>query len=440
MKKIVIGLVVLLLGYAMDSLAFLPTGGESSVRVPFYCGRFTFGMTGLGWRSTINDLDFALNNPTDSTSFAPIITNSYLHANHNYKWGLKVDIGYVLPPSGNNANLAYTHWGHREHFHIAEAAFPSTITPFFSLGALPIAFPASSQTVMTAPVAGLPVLTIPVAIPSFAYSFTPEDIKHITACSNSQNNTWDLDFGQTVNIGCNFRLRWFGGLRYSWLRHSLEVATDFASSGTVALPTIDAFGNGSLDDAIAVSVVPVFDVVATLKDISIQRSRFAGVGPHFGFDGSYNLGRGFGMVGSVSTSVLIGEAWSSFSERLELAATASIDVVTTTVTSPSTPLPITAISMTPSLEPEPLKGISFKHPDEYRNVPNMDGKLGLEWTHQFCKCANALLAVEAGYRTSHYFKALDRLSGIEAIAPEIRTRDVLDISFTGPYICIHVTG
>jgi Legionella pneumophila major outer membrane protein precursor len=436
MKKIIIGLAVLLLSYAIDSLAFLSTGGESSVRVPYYCGRFTFGMTGLGWRSTINDLDFALSDPTDSTSFAPIITNSDFNANHDYNWGLKVDIGYVLPRSGNNANLAYTHWGHREHFNIVGSAFPSTITPFFSLGVLPIAFPASSQTVMTAPVAGLPAFTIPVEIPAFAFSFTPEDIKHIAACSNLQNNTWDLDFGQTVNIGCNFRLHWFGGLRYSWLRHSLEVATDFASSGTVALPTI---GTGS-HDAIAVSVVPVFDVVATLKDISIQRSRFAGVGPHFGFDGSYYLGRGFGMVGSVATSVLIGEAWSSFSERLELAATASIDVAATTVTSSSVPLPITAISMTPSLEPEPLKGISFRHPDEYRNVPNMDGKLGLEWTHQFCNCANALLAVEAGYRTSYYFKALDRLSGIEAISPEIRTRDVLDISFTGPYICIHVTG
>jgi hypothetical protein len=49
---------------------------------------------------------------------------------------------------------------------------------------------------------------LPQAIPSSNFLSTPEDVREIAAYPHSQNNTLDLDFGQTIYIGCTFRLPW----------------------------------------------------------------------------------------------------------------------------------------------------------------------------------------------------------------------------------------
>ncbi len=39
---------------------------------------------------------------------------------------------------------------------------------------------------------------------------------------------------------------------------------------------------------------------------------------------------------------------------------------------------------------------------------------------------------------SHYFNAIDRLSVVEAVAPEFGTRHTVDVDFDGPYIGVQV--
>lgn len=454
MKRLTLGLAVLLSGYAANSFAALPNGGSRcDVCVPSYCGGFTFGLTGLYWRPTTDHLDYALTFPAvtvpeGSLTDDIIFSNGRFHRlDHNYDWGFKANIGYVFPCSGNDVNLTYTHWDDSEHNRTDSfaAGFPTTSAPFFALGGFPIDFPATTITFTTAVAGIIPALSVPLALPAFTFLLLPEDIAAISARSRFENHTWDLDFGQAISVGCNFRLRWFGGLRYTRLKHNLDVTTEFDPTTGVfsTFDIITATGTPVTGTGIAValSVSPVLDVTATLRDIARQKSDFDGIGPRFGFDASYHVGGGFGVVGSLSTSLLVGETESSFSERLEVTATAVLDTVgTTALTVAAAPLTISAVtSVDPALLAlEPVATISFRHPDETRVVPNIDAKLGLDWTYQFCNCSRSKVTIEAGYMVSHYFNAIDRLSAIDAIAPEIRSRQALDVSFDGPYIGVQV--
>lgn len=460
MKKITVGLAALLSGYAANSLAALPNGTSScAVCVPSFCGGFTFGLTGLYWRPSTPHLDYALTYPAFDPTGDFLFTNGRYHSvDHDYDWGFKANVGYVFPCSGNDVNLTYTHWDNDDHDSVRDFAFlfPATTGPFFTpTGTFPAPFvttaPITLSGTLVAGVAGTFTDEIPVGTP-FVFFFDPADLTEVSAHSDFENHTWDLDFGQTINVGCNFRLRWFGGLRYSRLEHTLDVTHDFAAVGTVVGPTLTSVAFtvvlGTAAGVTAVgTVIPVFDVAATLREIVNQKSDFDGIGPRFGFDASYHVGGGFGIVASLATSLLVGEIESTFSERIETAGVVTLDLAATTVdigtvggvvvTPGSTVVtaPVGPLAVTPVF---PVELFNFKHPDETRVVPNIDAKIGLDWTYQFCNCSRSKVTVEAGYMVSHYFNAIDRLSEVGAFDPELRTRHTIDASFDGPYVGVQV--
>ncbi len=461
MKKLTVGIAVLLSGYAANSFAALPTGVSSKcdVSVPNYCGGFTFGLTGLYWRPSTPHLDYALTYPTldvDPTGGFLFTNGRYHSVDHDYDWGFKANIGYVFPCSGNDVNLTYTHWDNDHQHNVDDFAFlyPSIGSPFFGPAgafAAPFVFPAALAITGTATVGGVPfTFATPVAAPGTLVDvvFDPADLVGVSARSKFENHTWDLDFGQTINIGCNFRLRWFGGLRYTHLEHDLDVTHDFAAVGTIVFPTVlDVATTLVSPTLVAVAgtittLVPVFNFDATLRDVVHQKSDFNGIGPRFGFDASYHIGGGFGAVGSLSTSLLVGEHEATFSERIDTTGTITVntaltvvDIVSGGVVADPVVVDPTAVVATPAL---PVEVVSFKHPDETRVVPNIDAKLGLDWTYQFCNCSRTKLTIEAGYMVSHYFNAIDRLSEVGAFAPEFRSRQTIDASFDGPYVGVQV--
>jgi hypothetical protein len=487
MKKLTVGLAILLSGYAAHSLASLPTGNPSkcSVCVPSYCGGFTFGVTGLYWRASTPENDFAVSFPSLDNDGRFLFTGgNFNHHNHRYDWGWKANIGYVFPCSGNDVVLTYTNWNNSHNHHIGNNGFllPSTTSIFNSTSILrdpddfgrffaaefgPVTY---TGTASIATPAGEVEGSFPFVAPTtLLVPFDPSDIVGVHASSRFENNTWDLDFGQTINVGCNFKLRWFGGLRYSRIEHHAHSHIDFAKTqvGSTLEPvlvtatfTITTVGTPT---ATAPAIVtPVADVSVAVRDVVRQRSEFSGIGPRVGFDANYHIGCGFGVVGNISTSLLIGDTDAHFSERIETAGTIAItpaDLAATTIEfigplSPSTTslgagaTPIAgaitgiegvAAGTTLFLDPTtPFEHFSFRHPDQRRVVPNIDAKLGVDWTYQFCNCSRSRVTIEAGYMVSHYFDVVDRLSRADAFSPENRSRHVIDTSFDGPYVGVQV--
>ena len=463
MKKLTAGLAVLLSGYAANSFAALPTGAGSrcEVTVPSFCGGFTFGLTGLYWRVSSPELDFGVSFP-NNTSFiidtsddfsARTFHGTHNHIKHDFNWAWSANIGYIFPCSGNDINLTYTHYDHDKKGDSRDFGFPS----FLPLSIIDVAapfifeFPIDDLEVSGEGTFGgnaadfsgeffSPANFDPV---SFHLVIDPEDVTRVCARANFENNTWDLDFGQTINVGCNFRLRWFGGLRYTRLKHTLDVTTEALGSLVVfdepivfsGSFTVTANGSTTVRDGTGTAFFP--DVDALVRDIVNQKSDFNGIGPRFGMTGDYHLGGGFGIIGSLSTSLLVGEVESRLRTRIDvtpvlpLAGEGTVDIVDVTNEQ------VTSLVASGDFDPEFIE-LCFNHPDETRVVPNIDAKIGLDWTYQFCNCSHSRLTIEAGYMVSHYFNAIDRLSVVEAIAPEFRTRHTVDVDFDGPYIGVQV--
>lgn len=463
MKKLTVGLSLVFAGYAANSFAALPTGVSSrcDVNVPSFCGGFTFGLTGLYWRVSSPELDFGVSYPNTTSFFTDSgdFTSASFHANsnrikHDFNWAWSANIGYIFPCSGNDVNLTYTHYDHDRRGDSRDFGFP-TFLPLSSIGLAPFIFDYPLDSIE---ITGIGVTTVPVAFTAVAevdanllLDIDPSDVTRVAAKADFENNTWDLDFGQTINVGCNFRLRWFGGLRYTRLKNNLDVVTD--AVGSLILDSAPdplvltgvTFSVTTAGVTTAVSggtAILEFDVDAFVRDVVHQKSDFNGIGPRFGLTGDYHFGGGFGLIGSLSTSLLVGNVESRLRTRIDVVAdevlpgvvlASDAAVAFTGLTSVSE---ITAFGLD-DFDPEFVE-LGFNHPDETRVVPNIDAKIGLDWTYQFCNCSHSKLTIEAGYMVSHYFNAVDRLSVIEAIAPELRTRHTVDVSFDGPYIGVQV--
>src|SRR5688572_15601902 len=117
MKKLTIGLAVLLSGVAINSNAAVSSGTSPfNVCVPSLCGGFSIGLTGYWWRPSTAHLDYAVTYPGATLpTFDPLIGpdpfgpfdivfgDGHHHSvDHDHDWGYKINIGYVFPCTGND--------------------------------------------------------------------------------------------------------------------------------------------------------------------------------------------------------------------------------------------------------------------------------------------------------------------------------------------------
>lgn len=442
MKKLTLGLAVLLSGFAANSLAFLPTGtSRCDVSVPNYCGGFTFGVTGLWWRASSPQEDFATSFAgIDLVTFAGIGDGSSHHNDHDYDWGFKANVGYIFPCSGNDVNLTYTHWDNDHHGHTDDFVLPTDAT--IAIISSPLVGPAIPLTGATTAIAYNPTLPLSAIVTDPLFTFDSID-SHVAAKTEFENHTWDLDFGQAINVGCNFKVRWFGGLRYSHLEYKQNTTYETVLTGTDAALGFAGADLVSATTFAGAGVLAGAELGLDIFDHFHNRSKFNGIGPRLGFDLNWGFCNGFGVVGSLSAALLVGEEDSSLTQRITLdgafgALGLTVDGVSG-ITVPAVP-EATVYSVNPFVSTFTFDSgfIGFHHPDETRVVPNIDAKLGLDWTYQFCNCSRSKLTIEAGYLVSHYFNAIDRLSAVEFTDPEFRTRHTIDTSFDGPYVSVQV--
>lgn len=454
---------VLILHYAGSALAVIPEPETSG------WGEYTFAVSGLFWRRNTPESDFAVAFPKGTLDNF-VFTEGRLHSEKNEsKVGWELKLGFVLPSSLNDANLIATHWDNSNNQKINNLSFlfPTTSALFtgssiFSPNALfgffesefgpadisgTVSVIASDGTVTS----GIPFdsSSTPLIVP-----LGPDNVTDILVHSNNKNNAWDLEFGQALCVGCRFKFRVFGAVRYSRVEQDSRVTTNLARSGMgVSLkPMLVTVALGSAGDATAQAIItPVADVAVTDQDILHQRSIFNGTGPRFGFDGSYYLGCGFQVMGNISTSILAGAHRSLLEEDINTAGVVTItqdDLAATSVTfvGPVTPSTVTDIPVGTVFAPvvtgtvglfqqtPTVQNISFNHLTQFRVVPNLDARLELNWTYQFCNCPNASIIFNAGYRINHYFHVYDRLSGSEVVNPTGNGRHIVNASFYGPYI------
>lgn len=169
----------------------------------------------------------------------------------------------------------------------------------------------------------------------------------------------DLLLGQKLDVGSRVRLHPFVGIRYAHL--------DIKDTGSYFMPNSPLFsGNNN----------PTLNNV--FEESSLE-NRFDGVGPRLGSDAQINLGNGFSLRGRLGLSALIG------SQRVTNEAQILVQPVT-------------------GGAPGVLNGENNTSSDT-RVVPEIDGRLGLNYTMHF-NSSNTALGFELGWQATNYFNVI----------------------------------
>ena len=177
------------------------------------------------------------------------------------------------------------------------------------------------------------------------------DLVDASAKTDTRYDAADLTFGQKLDVGSRVRLHPFAGLRYAYI--DVKNTAGYVLSDTATAP---ATVLGSLDGK--------------------QEGKFSGIGPRFGSDAQVNLGQGFSVRARLGLSALIGSSDPTLNFT-------GID----NRTDPATAYPV-----------------SINQDSSTRVVPEMDGRLGLNYTYDFN--SGMALGVEGGWEAINYFNAV----------------------------------
>ena len=138
------------------------------------------------WRPALSQLDYVLSYP-DVGAGSPISLDggSYHNVYPSYDWGFTAEIGYSLPCSGNDVNLAYTHYDHDHHDDLIDlVAFPTLFDP--SRLTETISLPFFRITGAGIPTDGSNALAFSAvfAAEAITVGIDPSDIDLVSACAN----------------------------------------------------------------------------------------------------------------------------------------------------------------------------------------------------------------------------------------------------------------
>ncbi len=195
-------------------------------------------------------------------------------------------------------------------------------------------------------------------------------------------NAVDLEGGQRFTTGA-FDIRMFAGVRYA--RVAQKLATDIPDGFADAIEPGGPFYNS--------------------QSFS---SAFRGIGPRIGADGRYCLSSGFGLDAHLGASLLVGNISSNYTNEFFITS-----------------------------EEEELLDSAFevKNCNTNRLVPNIDAKLGVDYTYAIPGCHKSAIVFEAGYQTSNYFNVSDQSPVVDPSGTSfISQNSTNNISFDGIYL------
>jgi hypothetical protein len=240
------------LGFSASAFA------DSQVVVPSQEGGFKIGIDALYLRALNSDLDYAV---TTVLSDIPVTSMNQTNASvePGYAWGYYVQVGYLVPCTGNDITLGYTY--------LRTDDTNAVVRPNIST-------PDSFGVVLVPPMSNLISL------------IDTGEFNAANAKAKFDLNVADLEFGQRFTAG-TYDLRMFAGLRYARIDHTLSVN---------ALEELDGDGNP----------------LPTNNGAQEYTSDYRGFGPRVGMDARYCLQSGFGLDANLSTSLLVGNIDSKY--------------------------------------------------------------------------------------------------------------------------------
>lgn len=388
----------------------LTTACPLEVRLPCFNTRYIFAFTGLYQKAYVPEDDYVLD--YSNTFF---VAGRFNNNQTDFNWGLIATFGYVFPCSSNDVQADYIYFlteqkdvTRRHH----EFDFPTLTKDDFvaTIDVSPLFLPLFPGATF-APIDGSPIIISPDGVISVV--FNGSDLVFAVANSKFRQTVADVDFGQYVDIDVALRVRGFLGVRYAYLKNNLDARYRFfhAEVGDFAVV---------VDDMVAETVTAA--VASDLEEIVNQRTSYNGLGPRLGFDANLFLGNGFGLFGSLSSALLIGDI-----------TTKLLDIArfnTTFVVLSGEPMSTTASMATQ------VDTIAF--PSRPRIVPNLQGEVGIDYSYIWSSAVQSTITLAIGWQFDHYFNAFDRLSGIDINSPELRTRRAMDVDFSGPFARIEV--
>jgi hypothetical protein len=425
MKKLNNGLAILALfslsGLTFNTLAALPAGtSRYLVNSPTLQGGLAFGITLYSLQPSAQQLDYALFFPEfDSITQAPIRNHGeFKSIDTDYDFGYRLNIGYVFPCTSNDVVVAYTHFDNHntDCFRNPTAAFNLLTT--LSSGS-PVNF-------INEPFAGPNEISF--FDPEFRFGSTgvidnfAVKIPSALACAEAkfEYQALDLELGQYMNVGCRTQIRWFAGLRYASLDNNIDA--HYTGTGT-ALDVAVTNGTGTNIGSASC------DVDADLH--VFQESDFHGIGPRLGTHLTYYIANGFGIVGESSVSLLVGNIDRHLDDTLSFL--------------------VDGTGVSGSILDETLTDthhqniIEENHPNETRIVPNLEAKLGLNYSYQVCNCSRTTVTGEIGYMATHYWNSWAQSTGTELGHNLVGCRTLTEgnwrtanNAFSGPYLSLQI--
>lgn len=436
MKKLTKGLALLHLSFATQTFAAVPTGiPHYYINLPTFYGGTTFGLTAFFARSGVSSLNYALVFPNFDPLGNTIFQNGSDHSlDQNSTWGFKINLGYIFPCTSHDVQIAFTHYGHDDKevsLSPGNANLLPSVSPTWRDGfLLGVRLPA-----ITATVAGVSnSILIPSGTEIFTTTINPD---FAAAKTDFDYSAFDLEFGQLVNIGLNLRVHWHGGIRFAELDNRLNVFFSGVRENSRVVPSINA-----------AEITPTeitFDIVTNVSETVNQKSYFQGLGPRLGLDASYHVFCGFGVVADFSASLIIGQHHSKLLQEFNESATATVTAITPGIatgdlltTDISTAVGSVFSTLVSNTDEAPNSVVDFSHDRSMRIVPNIDAKLGINYTFQYHNCSRTQVILEAGWLASYYLDVVDRDSLQAVLFPENRSKNTLDMGYQGPYLGIQV--
>ncbi len=253
-KKITAALFFVLAGtsaLAAQTDSSMPMVSGVVLMVPHQEGSWSFGLQ-ANYLEPDTDYKY-FHTALDTLNFFPVIgeSNRIYTVGSDYNWGWGADISYHFPGNGRDVNLAFTQ---------LNTSYSDSVNE--------------------------PKKEVPLDMPFFFVEGSHSG-KH-SAEVETNYNAADLTFGQLITVGQRLSLHPFAGLRYASIDYKAKAQAD--DSYNAIAPNIPGL---------------YFDL--RVKDEPTWESDFQGLGPRFGSDAGFNLGRGFSLRSTLGLSLLAGD-------------------------------------------------------------------------------------------------------------------------------------
>lgn len=407
-NKIIPTLLVLCIScWNMFAHAALPTDANAyQVNAPVEHGGAILGITALRWETSSPQYDYAFIYPPldDNGQIVPFLDGAtYRHINRDPSWNAKILLGYAFPGTGNEVTLSYI--GYQQGTNASTTLDPFTvlIIPTISNN-----WPTNGSILITNPL----LITTNLTFPTDAVN-----PNLVNATLNTNANIFDVNFTQAINFSCQTRIKYYGGARYANLKNTFDVIYNYSALDLTPIQ-INGVTPGAFIDV---------NLGADFTDAIQQASQYSGAGPQIGINFSHSLAWGFGFVTDVSTSLLVGRHRVYLTEQLTKINSAT----TVDSTIPLLPAGTGFASFA-------QQNAGFSTPNQARMVPNIDMKIGFDFSYQYCNVDHTVLTIEAGYMISHFFNVTDQVVALDNDAPEYIMPHSNDLHFEGLYFGLQV--